>query len=94
MQMIDVQVESSGVDSWGNKIKPYIINIPITIEWTPELAIGTNILKNIKTKQIQTVTKLLNRYEKSFQCDECHDWGCTACCSSTAEIRNRQGTFS
>ena len=94
MKMINVKVEVSGFDDWGNLIKPYVRNIPSSIELTPEIKIGYNHLENINTRQVETIIELLETYTSHFNCDNCHDWGCNQCCNSADEIRARQGIFS
>jgi hypothetical protein len=39
------------------------------------------------------LSKLGEDDENSATCD-CEGWGCSSCCSSDAEIRQRQGIFS
>jgi hypothetical protein len=94
MKMIEVQVEVSGYDSWDNKITPYIRKTNNIVEWKPNIKIGTNILEDINTRQIEKVVKIIETFEKEFNCNRCQDWGCSQCCENDNEIRARQGIFS
>ena len=95
MKRMEVQVEISGIDDYGNTIKPYLLtNIHRHVKWEPHYKIGSNILENVKTKTVEKIVKIFSIYEKEFNCDNCEDWGCEKCCSSQEEIRNRQGIFS
>lgn len=94
MQMIKIKVEVSGFDSWNNKIQPYIRKTLNTIPYNEHLKIGTNILKDVNTRQIETIVALYEIYNQNFNCNDCQDWGCTKCCSTDDEIRAKQGIFS
>ena len=94
MKMVNISVKVSGYDYWNNPIEPYVRNSRNSIEWTNDLKVGTNILANIDTKQIEEIVEIFDTYEQNFKCDNCLDWGCALCCSSDNEIRARQGTFS
>ena len=94
MKVIDISVEVSGKDSWGNTIAPYTRNINSTIAWSVDCKIGTNHLERINTEQVETILWMSEPYEKKYSCNECMGWGCKSCCGSVHEIRSKQGIFS